>query len=181
MAKVSIDLLPLEFRAEDLKRAKFYKIQTIGVSIILVMIFLSSLTIALRILQSQRNKQIQARVSQSEERISGLKNTQASLILLKNRLTTINQYLGTPSKQSEMYRLIDKLLPQSVSISSIAVDKSGEVLILAVASDGASLDRLVESLTSKQTNQDKIKEVSFETINRGKDGIYRLTFKVKPK
>lgn len=181
MAKIAIDLLPIEFRAQDLKRAKFYKIQTIGVGVILLMIFLSSLTIALRILQSQQDGQIQSQLNQSEGKISNLKKTQASLELLKNRLTTINQYLGNPPKQAEMYKFIDKQLPKSVSVSSIAIDKTGEVSVIAIASDGKSLDNLTTNLLSKETNEDKIKEVSFETINRGRDGIYRLTFKVKPK
>lgn len=181
MAKIAIDLLPLEFRAEEVKKAKFVKIQTIGVSIILLMVFLSSLTIALRILQTKQISLVQAQLNQSENRINNQKTTQASLVLLKNRLTTINQYLGTDSKQSQMYKLIAKLLPSAVTISSISVSKEGEVVILATAANGEALDALINNLTSANSNQGKIKEVSAETINRGKDGIYRLTFKIMPK
>lgn len=179
--KIAIDLLPPEFRAEEYKRAKFYKIQTAGVAVILFTVFLSSLTVALRILQSQDLSKLQSRVTQAEEKITGQQNTQVSLLLLKNRLSAINQYLGAPSRQAEMYRLIDKLLPQSAFVSSISVDKTGGVLILATVPDEVALDDLTNSLISPETNQDKIGQVSLESINRGKDGTYRVSLKIKPK
>lgn len=181
MQRISIDLLPLEFREKDLKNARFLKIQTIGLTAVLITIFLASLTVALAILQSQQISQIQQKLTQNEQKISDLKTTQASLLLLKNRLTAINQYLGTPSKQAQMYKLINDLLPSSVSVSSLSVDKSGEVLVLAAASNSVALDNLINSLTSPETNQDKIQKVNIENLSRGRDGIYRISFKVKPK
>lgn len=181
MQKLSIDLLPIEFKAQALKRVRFYKIQAIGVAIILLTTFLSALVVSLRILQSQQIVQVQARLSEAEQKISSRKNTQASLLLLKNRLTTINQYLGTPSKQSRMYNLITKLLPAAVSINTISVDKSGEALVLATIPDGNYLDSLIDNLISKESNEDKIKGVSIESLSRGKEGIYRISFKIKPR
>lgn len=181
MSKISINLLPVEFLAEEIKKAKFYRIQAMGAAIILLMVFLSTVVVALRILQSQNISRIQNALSQSEKRISDLKNNQASLLLLKNRLTTINQFLGTPSKQSQMYTLITGLLPQSLAINTISVDKGGEVLVLAIASESDSLDNLITSLTSIEDNQDKISQVSLDSINRGRDGVYRISLKIKPK
>ncbi len=181
MAKIAINLLPPEYGAQSLKEAKFYKIQAIGVATLLLMIFLASLTVFLRILQSQNITQVQNKLTASEQKISDLKNTQASLLLLKNRLTTINQYFGVPSKQTEMYKLITALLPATVSVSYISVEKTGEVLILAIAPDGNSLDSLITNLTTEESNQDKISQVSLEGINRGRDGIYRLSMKIKSK
>lgn len=179
--KISINLLPPEFRAEELKRAKFYKIQAIGVVIVLMMTFLTSTTVALRILQSHNIQQIQTRFSKAEQKVLGLKNTQASLMLLQNRLTTINQYLGVSSKQTSMYQLIDKLIPQSVSVNAITVDKSGQAVFTALVSDSQALDNLMTNLTSLETNENKISQVQVESINRGRDGIYRISFKVNPR
>lgn len=179
--KIAINLLPIEFRAQELKSAKFYKIQTVGILTILLMIFLASLTITLRILQGQKISQIKQQLTLSEQKITSLKDTQASLFLLKNRLGTISQYLDLPSNQSQMYQLITKLLPESVSLSSISIDKSGGVLLSAIASDGNALDDLITNLTSKETNQDKISQVSVESVNRGRDGIYRISLKIKSK
>ncbi len=181
MSKVTINLLPEEFKIEELKRSKFYKIQSIGVGIILLFIFLSSLTIALRILQSQSLSQIQSKLTDEEQKITGLKTTQASLLLLKNRLVAINQYLGTSSSQVQMYELINKLVPQSVSVSSISVDKSGNVLIIASTSDASYIDDLISKLTSSEYSQGEIVSVAMEGLSRGRDGIYRLNIKIKTK
>ncbi len=181
MPVISINLLPTEFKSEEIKRAKFYKIQAAGVSIVLLMIFLATLTVVLRVLQSNNISQYQARLARNEQKVSQFKNTQASLLLLKNRLTAINQYLGIPSGQTQMYKLVAGLLPASVLVSSFSIDSLGQVTILATAADGASLDSLISNLTSKESNQGKISQVSLETIGRGKDGVFRVTFKIKPK
>lgn len=181
MEKISIDLLPLEFKTEEVKRAKFYKIQSIGIAAVLLVSFLASLVVALRVLQSQRISKTQDNLTKQEERVTKLKDTQATLILLKNRLTAINEYLGVPSKQSQMYKLINNLIPALISVTSISVSKSGDIVILATAPDGNSLDELILNLTNKDSNQNKISSVSIDNLSRGRDGIYRLSLKVKPK
>lgn len=181
MAKISINLLPVEFITEELKASKFYKIQTIGVAIILGMSFLVSLTVSLRILQSHNIVQVQTRLKDAEQKVTDLKSTQASLVLLKDRLKTINQYLGTASKQTSMYKLIDKLVPPSVLVNSVTIDGKGEVVLLALLPDSESLDNLISSLTTKESNEDLIKSVSIDSLNRGKDGAYRISLAIKPK
>lgn len=181
MAKLAIDLLPQEFRIEQLKKAKFYKVQAVGIATILLVTFASSVTIGLRILQSQNMVQVQNRLKEAENRVIGLKNTQASLLLLKNRLTVVSQYLEVPSKGVSMYKLISELLPQSIAINSISIGKDGEILVLATASDALALEQLFTSLTSKETSQDKIEKVSMDNLSRGRDGLYRLNFTVKPR
>lgn len=167
--------------AAEIKRAKFYKIQAIGVAVIMGMVFLSSLTVALRILQSQSIQQVKVKLGQSEQKVLNLKDRQVSLILLKNRLTVINQYLGTSSKQTAIYRLLDKLLPQSLVINSLTVDKTGDIILTGATIDSSSIDTLVESLLDKETNEDKVSQVAVESINRGRDGLYRISLKIKSK
>lgn len=178
--KIAINLLPIEFTEAEVKRAKFIKIQTIGVAVILVMVFLSSLSVSLRILQSQSIKSVQTQVSATEQKISGLKDRQVSLLLIKNRLAVINQYLGNSSKQVAMFILLDKLLPPSISINSTTVDKDGGILILALIPDSLALDNLMNNLTDKTKNESQIKEVALDSISRGKDGVYRVSLKIKP-
>lgn len=179
--KIAIDLLPQEFRIAELKRVKFYKVQGVGVAIILLMTFLASVVVALRILQSQNIIQIQDKLTQTESKVSGLKNTQGSLLLLKNRLTVVKEYLEVPSEGVSMYKLISQLLPASVLVNSISIDKAGEILVLATAPDPTVLEELVTNLVSSEKNQDKIKEVSMDNLSRGRDGLYRLNFTVKPR
>ena len=179
--KIAINLLPEEYKIAEVKRAKFYKIQTIGVTITALLVFLSSLTIALRILQSHNLKQIQNKVSATEQKITDFKDVQGSLLLLKDRLTAINQYLDNPSQQVKMYNLVAELLPKSISISAISVSSSGEILVLGAAKDGGAVDKAIEDLTLSEVSKDKIGQVSVDGISRGKEGIYRLTFKIKPR
>ena len=180
MAKISINLLPPEIIARELKEANFYKIQFVGVAVVLMMVFLASLTVALRILQSRNITEAEAKLTQTEQRVTDLKNTQASLFLLKNRLTVIDKYFGVPSKQSSLYQLINKLMPPSVVVNTIDVGKSGEVVLQAVVPDSASLDDLMNNLTVKDYNEGKISQVSVDSLNRGRDGYYRISFKIKP-
>src|SRR3989338_7623859 len=107
MAKISINLLPTEIITKELKKANFYRIQLAGIVVILIMVFLASLTVALRILQSRSITEVQAKISETEQQVSDLKDTQAALFLLKDRLTVIDKYLGISSNQSLMYKLID--------------------------------------------------------------------------
>lgn len=181
MAKISINLLPPEIITKELKRASFYKIQVAGIIIILVSIFSASMTLALRILQSHNATVVQAKLTQTQQRISDLKDTQAALLLLKNRLTVIDKYLGSSSNQLSMYRLIDKLIPASITINEVTVDKEGKVVLLAFVPTSASLDSLMDQLTLKENNEGKISQVSVESLNRGKDGFYRISLKIKPK
>lgn len=180
MAKISINLLPSEFLTQELKAGKFYKVQAVGVAVILGMIFLTSVTLALRILQSRNLNLVQARLTEAEQRASDLKSTQASLILLKDRLKVVNQYLGIPSKQNSIYNLVDRLIPSSVLVNTITVARDGEVVIVASVTDSKTLDNLITSLTSKDTNQDIVKQVSIENLSRARDGFYRISLKIKP-
>lgn len=179
--KISINLLPPEIVTKELKQANFYKIQFIGIAVILTMIFLASLTVALRILQSHNITEVQAKLAKAEQRVSDLKNTQASLFLLKNRLTVIDQYLGVPSKQSSIYKLIGELIPPPVAINAIAINKAEELTLLALVPDSSSLDDLINNLSVKENNEGKIKQVSIESLNRGRDGFYRISLKIKSK
>lgn len=181
MARIAINLLPAEFIQEEIKRARFYKIQALGVVVILLMVFLASLVVALRILQSQNIQQVEAKLSQEEKKVMDLKDRQASLIILKNRLATINQYLGVSSRQVAMYSLVEKLVASSITISSFSIDKSGAAMVVAATSDTNALDDLITKLTDEEFNDNKISEVAIENLSRGKDGIYRISFKVKAK
>ena len=97
---------------------------------------------------------------------------------MKNRLATIDKYLGEPSIQSSMYTLLEKLIPQSVAVTALSVGLAGDTTIIAVVPDSTSLDNLMLNLLSSDRNVGKIKQVSIESLNRGRDGVYRLSLKI---
>lgn len=183
MARISINLLPEEFRAEEVRRTKFYKVQFISISIVLFMIFLSILTVSLRILQNGHLQTAQVKVTNAEAKISSesLLTKQEQLLILKNRLTAINQYLATPSQQTEMYSLVNSLLPPGIVINAASVGSGGTVSISALTSDENTLDSLFADLLDKQKNEGKISQVSIEALSRGRDGVIRLSFRVEGK
>lgn len=181
MEKISINLLPSEFTQEEVKKGKFYKVQAVGISIILLMIFLSIVTISLRIFQSNQVRSVQTQASEAEEKVASYSSRQASLVLLKNRLSAIQNYLGTMSKQAEMYHLVNNLLPPDLSLGAVSVGRDGGVLISALAPDIKTIDRVFIDLLDKEKNESKILKVSIEALNRGRDGIFRVSFKVEVK
>lgn len=181
MSKISINLLPIEYATEEIKKAKFYKIQLIGVVAVVIVTFFASLIVALGVLQSQNIKKVEARLGESEEKVLQLKDRQASVFVIKNRLATINQYFGITSKQVAVYSMLNQLLPPGFSVSSFAIDRSGEAVVVGVAPDGESVDNLIAGLTSNQEAGDKISQVSIDNLNRGRDGFYRISLKIKTK
>lgn len=181
MSKISINLLPIEFKIDQLKRAKFYKVQVIGVLVFMVVVFFSSLVVALRILQSSNISQIKNKVSASEQKVSDLKSTQAALLLLKNRLSAINLYIDSSSKQAQVYKFIVDTSASLVSLNSVSIDREGNITGNAVSNNGNSLDEWINGLISKEKNKDKVNKVSLESLSRGRDGIYRLSFKIVAK
>lgn len=181
MAKISINLLPSEMKEKEIKQQNFNKIQFAGIGVILIMIFLASLSAALRILQSHSISLAQEQVTQLQQKVAGLKETQESLFLLKNRLSVIDKYLGVSSNQSFIYNLLERLIPDSVVINAMTIGKTGEVVLLAITPDSISLDTLITNLTTKDSNEDKISKVSIENLSRGRDGFYRTSFKITPK
>lgn len=177
--KIAINLLPPEILQNELKRKNFFKIQFLGIAVILLFVFLASLTVALRILQSNNIIAAQEELSRTQEKVADLKGTQDSLVLLKNRLDVIDQYLGVPSQSTSMYKMLEVLIPPSVMISSVSVNKGGEILLSATIPDFMILDDLINNLTQKDSNEGKISQISIENLSRGRDGFYRISLKIK--
>lgn len=181
MVKVAINLLPAEFTQERVKSAKFYKIQALGIGLILVVVFLSSFTVALGMLQSRRVEEAKDQLGGAEQRVTLYKNKEVTLMALKNRLKVIDQYSGASSLQVSMFNLLNAILPQSLAVNNLSISRTGEISISAVAQSSALLDEIISDFTNKNKNQGKVESVSIESLSRSRDGVYRVDFKIKPK
>lgn len=175
--KISINLLPAEYTGLLKEYTKFYKIQTISIILILVLIFLSSITVALRLFQSQRIKIAQANLEDVTTKVTQQKPKESSLTVLKSRLSTIDQISSLPSKQREMYNLVSSLLPPSLNISNVSVDKSGGMLLSIISQDFSNIDSFITQLTT-DPSQNKINQVIIEGLSRSRDGTYRGNLKI---
>ncbi|OGE19409.1 hypothetical protein A3J19_01760 [Candidatus Daviesbacteria bacterium RIFCSPLOWO2_02_FULL_41_8] len=179
--KISINLLPPELITKELKKANFYKIQLAGIVIILTMVFLASLSVALRILQSRSILSIQARVTEARQKVSDLKDTQAAIMILKSRLAVVDKYWGESTNQTLMYKLMGKIIPEDITVNTITIDQKGDVSLTALVSDTLSLDNFIEKLTDKDSNEGRVSQVSIENLNRSRDGLYRVGIIIKSK
>jgi len=177
----SINLLPISYKEFQKRESKFYKIQNISISLLLFLIFVTSITIALRIIQAQQINAAEGLLEQNNQKVSDLKPREASLFLLKDRLTNIDQITSLPSKQRSIYNLVSQLIPANLNLNFVSVDTNGDMLISIVAPNFASLDELLIVLTSKDKNEDSIAAVSLESFSRSRDGLYRASIKIKPR
>ncbi|MDO8619041.1 MAG: hypothetical protein Q7R49_03820 [Candidatus Daviesbacteria bacterium] len=177
---VNINLLPISFRQKQQQNSKFYKIQTISIFLLLSLIFLTSLTLAMRFLQTQQIQAAEVNFQNSNNKVSSLKSKEASLIIVKDRLTTIDAIASIPSNQRAIYNLVSQLIPPSLSLSFVSVDANGNMIISLVAPNFTALDGLLSDLTSKEKNENRVKQVSLESFSRSRDGLYRASLKIIP-
>ena len=179
MGLISVNLLPAEFILEQVKKQKFYKIQYIGISVLLLVFFLSSLTISLRVLQSQKNGQIQQQFTELTQRVGTVKAKEDTIVGLKARLATISQYSDKPSTSNILYHFIDQTLSSQVAIDSFAISPNGEISLVLVLGDVGVLDNLIQTLSNKPPDNIHIDQMSVDNIGRSGDNSYRLSLRLK--
>lgn len=178
--KITINLIPQELRVAQKKEDGLKKLQLFGTMFILLLIFLSSLSYALRILQSQSIDKAQRSVEGVESQISKLQIREQSVLTLKDRVVNISRISALPSKQRIVYNLVKSLTPAGVTISTIAVERDGTAAISIAASDNGLIDNFTNSLLSPEKNGGKISRVEIDNLSRGSDKFYRASMKVIP-
>lgn len=181
MEKISINLLPVEVTKSQIEQKKFYKIRFISIIITLLMFFSASTTLALRILQNKNIDGANFTLQAAEEKVSQYKDIEISLVVLKDRITNINKIISIPSTQVTMYNLIYDLLPSSVNINSMSVDRSGSIELSTISPNVTIVDDFISDLVDEQKNQGKIALVDVENLTRSRDGFYRINLKIKAK
>lgn len=177
MAGVSINLLPGEFKIDQKAQKKFRVVQGISILILLFLIFLASLSSAFRLLQLQDIKHLKKDEDEAVNKVSSLKEKEVTLVVLKNRLSTISKLLKLGPDNSQIYKQIASLIPSSVTVTSISVDQVGSVNMSIVAPDLEALNGVFVNLTSKKSFE-TISQVEFESLSRSRDGIYRSNLRI---
>lgn len=177
---LKINLLPAEFLAVEKEYQKFKKIQLVCIALVLVLAFLSSATVALRVLQSQKVATAQEQLDQLTNKVTGYKNKEAQLLILKSRITALQSLSEVPSKQKSLYNLILQLIPREVVVSGVSIDNAGNLAISLLVPESISLENLLNNLTSKEKNEGKIKEIQVDNLTRTRDGVFRTNLSLKP-
>lgn len=177
MAKFSINLLPPESAniTKEIRRRKL--VQTISVTTLLIMFFFSSLVITLRFLQSRNINEVGSKSQEQENKISGFRSKESSLVLLKDRLTIISKLTNSPSKQKMIYDAIVSSIPADISVSSMTLDAAGNLSISAAADNVNSLTNFFAIFSSDELF--KISSgVNVESLSRSRDGLYKTSVKI---
>lgn len=176
MSGISINLLPSQFQIDQKAQKKFNTIQRISIFCLLTLIFLVSVSASLRIFQTQKNLLVQKDIEKSQERVLSLKEKEASIFVLKNRLNLIQTVLSTGGN-ALIYKSVLDLFPENVSITSVSVDRSGIVSLVLAAPDLPSLNATFANLTSGESFN-FISKIDVENLSRSRDGSFRTTLKI---
>jgi hypothetical protein len=177
MDKVNINLLPTEVSLEQQKQAKFSKVQTISIGILLFFILLASVSVAIRIFQSQTLNKLDDEVKSLEATVEESRAKEESLVILKNRITAISQLISGSHAPTEMFNLVYGQIPVNVSITGITVDRIGNVFLSLVIPDSNSLEEMINVFSTKEAFE-SIKKIDLENLSTGSDGQFRLNMKV---
>jgi len=180
MKGISINLLPQEATISQRKAGRTRRANVLSIVFLMLMFFLASVLVTLRILQNQTISKLQVEAQTSEGQISELRDKESTLVLLKNRLDLISQYRSIPSKQKNVYDAVSSKLPPSITVSAISLDTGGNLSISTISQDSQALQSLLADLTSEESFS-KIGSISVESLSRGRDGTYRISLKLTSK
>lgn len=179
MAGISINLLPVQSRIDQKAQKKFRIIQTLSIVILLTLFFLASLVSALNILKSNDVSKLESEANVRETKVLEFKEKEAQLAVLKNRLSLINKINNAKAtSNSDIYRSVLSLFPKDLNISSISVDRSGNVVTAFAAPDFKTLEETLTSLTSDKVLE-IISQIDIDSLSRSRDGIYRANLKIQ--
>lgn len=176
--KILINLLPQEFTKASQQQAKYYKLRLVAIISLMLIVFLTSTTIALRILQNRQVEAAKFTLEAAQTQVSQFKQTEVSLVVLKDRLNNISQIITTSSKQNAMYSLINSLIPPSISVDSITIDRTGNTVLSVSGREAAVLDDFISNLSDNSKNESKIASVEINNFSRSRESLYRLSIKI---
>lgn len=180
MKGISINLLPTENTILQRKLSRVRQVKIISIAFLLMLFFLSSVLITLRILQTQEVARVQTQAQASEGQISNFRDKESTLVLLKDRLTVISRIKSAPSKQKKVYDSFTEQLPPSIEVSAVSLDSAGNLNVSTISPDSRSLTNFLADLTSEESFE-KIASVSVESLSRGRDGSYRISLRLVSK
>lgn len=177
MSAISINLLPAEFKIDQKTQKKFQLVQRISIAILLFLIFLASASSALKILQAQDISKLRKEATVQEDRITSFKDKEVALVVLKNRLSAINQIIKSGSDNGAVYKQVSALIPPEVVITAVSVNRSGDVSMSIIAPDLLALERVLSDLTSARAFK-AISKIELESLSRGRDSVFRSNLKI---
>lgn len=177
MNKISINLLPAELTVNKKEQAKFKLVQKLGGAVVIILIFLATVVVSLRIFQTGQINKVKSDIIFQEGEVGSLKSKETALAVLKNRVTLINEIVKSSADQPGLFNEVNSMVPAGVVISAFTIDPQGNVLMAVTAADRLNLSALLDNLT--QSSETSFKKVTVENLNRSRDGEYRANFSIQ--
>jgi hypothetical protein len=176
MSKVSINLLPPEL--EKVKKARVNKsiISTVSVGFLVVCIILALGVLLFRLAQNQDFQKWTKEVSSQKDIIKSTTNIQKSDLstAAKARVDSITKVTKTDLPAAYAYTLILKLIPEQMFLNTMTVDKKGKLVLDIETTNLSTLDQFLNNLNDPVVNNNKISNVTVESLSRGKTDEMRL-------
>lgn len=181
MSVLAINLLPPDVLREQEHRGKLSLINKISVSVLVLLTFFTSVTVALRVAQSSELSKTTDNFAYAQEKISTLKDKEEQLVILKQRLSMMQSLIGTDLKKKALFNLILYLTPLNTQITDLSIDKKGTIALSFNTDSLSNVDKLIGDLASKEKNSDLITKIDLDSFSSGRNGLYYATLKITPK
>lgn len=171
MSKISINLLPVELRAETMTRAREAFILRLSVVSLVVMLTVTSAILAFRFFQSTQNQKLAIQIRAVKEKITSLAEREQLSVILRQRLVGINSLISQDTPSAVSFNLVSSLTPPQVKIINFNADKGGKVLLDGETGELTALKLLFDNLTDPKKHEGRIASTRVESLSRSKDRI----------
>ena len=179
MDKLKINLIPPEIKENAKKEAKRSFLVKVSVGVLGLLILFTSGILAVIIFQNVTLEALEADIEQEKNRIGTLRDKEAVVFFLKNRLDTINKFAGGQYKQEEVYELISSLISENIVLASLQIDKTDVVALQGDTNSTLALENFFNNLTDPEMNEGKIASVAVESLSRSQNGKIGFNLEIK--
>lgn len=179
--KMTINLLPPEVMLQRKQGFKLTLANQISIAALVILIFFTSATLALRFFQNSELKAAKEELTSAEGKVNSLQSREVQIVLLKQRLASIENLTGSDLKRKAIFNLVIYLTPPNIQIIDVSVDKNGNMSLSLASSSLPSIETLFASLGDNEKNSGLISKVGLEGFSLSKDMAYRFNLSIKPK
>lgn len=175
MDKLKINLIPPEIKEKAKKAAKSAVIFRLSVGLLGVLILITVGILMIIIYQGVTVQALNSDIEAEKQALTPLKDKEAVVYFLKNRIDSINKFVVTQNTQNELFEIITGLLPPGVSLLALQINKSSQVVLQGETNSSVSLNNFFNNLTDPQTHDGKIASVTVESLNKSQTGVIRFS------
>lgn len=179
MNKISINLLPAELAVAEKKQ--FHKVWIIRITVLVIGVvsLVAALALGLVIFKNSEQSQVNLQLKQAEQQVASLNEQEGYLTLLRQRLDSVISLQQKENKQTQGLSSITQIIPEEITIGSLAVDRNGTILLSGLSNGVIGINSLINALGS--SNQNNFTKTSIDSLAKGAADSYRFDMSTKLK